>query len=217
MGTWSLPFKNAKTATRFKKLMDKPWTAKTYFDPELGHYTWDSKHVADLCGSDDLYDRLDAKARKSKGRPFDIRPLVKRHVRAMLKAMEKDFDRGPDTGALNAVRKAVGLKTLIDKPAYAGSQKTVGGILALLAKSRITWVQTMFDKNTRQRPAKGKTSAKSLPLVYKIYLDRKSSKINLRVIKKALAPIELKSIKKMFGHILVIELTPSANRVKRKA
>ncbi len=220
MGTWSVPFENLKTAAKFKKLMEKPWLAITRFEPGFGRYTWDALYVNDLCGSDDLYDMLDSKTLKSKGKPFDLRPIVKRYLKPMLQRMEKSLDQGPDIEALNTVRIAVGLKPLVDKPFHKGPRNVASQILTLLAKNRIKWVQTKLDQEPQRRnkpKAKLKTrTAKNPTVVYNVYLDRKSAKTNLSVVKKALSPLKLKSIKKRFGHILVIEFVTPDTTGKRK-
>lgn len=108
MGVTAIPYDTVAKAKRFKTRMSKPWIAKVvkekidedvYFRPNYSGW--------DLVGSDSLLDGLDATADRLK-KDFDIRPLVKREVRAWLNVTDPT-SQGDPLEAVNIVRVAVGL------------------------------------------------------------------------------------------------------------
>ena len=109
MSTWSVPFKNKRTALAFKKRMSAPWmkkikeeqipimtpvvvrrkgrATKRTMKPQGKFetiYTWDALGSSSLIGDDALFDELTMKAQRIK-KSFDIRPIVKKHVRVWTK------------------------------------------------------------------------------------------------------------------------------------
>ncbi len=108
MGVSAIPYDTVAKAKRFKTRMSKPWIAKVTKEKIDKHVYYRSDYSGwDLVGSDSLGEGLDATADRLK-KDFDIRPLVKREVRAWLNVPDPT-SHGDPIEAINIVRVAVGL------------------------------------------------------------------------------------------------------------
>lgn len=77
MGTWSVPYEDVATAKLFAKVMAKPWIVAKHVDDD-GEVTWSCRGIGMFVGDDGLFDEIDD---RFSGRSFDVRTLVKKHVK----------------------------------------------------------------------------------------------------------------------------------------
>ncbi|MES2965502.1 MAG: hypothetical protein V4760_16595 [Bdellovibrionota bacterium] len=107
MGTWKVPYESLKTARRFARLMTSHWPVETDASGSL------VGSLGSVVGDDALFDEVGGRWQRTK-KSFDMRPIVKRHVRAWLKSSDIEFESVPNS-ALRIVSEAVGVRLGDDK------------------------------------------------------------------------------------------------------